>query len=187
MAKLLVITNPKNSQKFYNNSSVFLQGLNSSSLPNHSKPKRISRVESLRNFLRGSEKNNNAESKTKNVTIEEEDYSCYKMDKSYSEGVLRNYQRTPDSEHKIESLRRKKEVLSRSIQDLQSRVPELDKLETEITRRFSGSHRSVSTSSIEVHEVSKEKDSIAKKNIFNIQDKNCDLNANENINNNNEK
>ncbi|XP_033210817.1 uncharacterized protein LOC117168936 isoform X2 [Belonocnema kinseyi] len=155
--------------------------------PDHHKPRRISRVESLRNFLRGSEKNNNVESKTKNTTIEEEDYSNYKMDKSYSEGVLQNCRRTPSSERDIDTLKRKKETLSRSIQDLQKRVPELDKLEMEFTRRFLSSQRSTSTSSIDLQKVSMQNNSSVRRTIFNTQEKTGDLNANENISNNNEK
>lgn len=139
--------------------------LNFSPSPDQLKSKRVSRVESLRNFLRGSERNNNAtENKTKSLTIEEEDLSKYRLDKAHSEGVLKCSTKTSDCGHNYDVLRRRRDALYRSIQNLQNKVPELDKLEIEITRRRG----------------------IVKRNLFNSRNE-CDFNANENINNNNVK
>ena len=176
--------------------------MNASTWPDHPKPKRISRVESLRNLFRSSEKSN-SESKSKNVIIEEEDLSRYKMDKSYSEGVLKNFPRTID-DNNFEILRKRKEALSRSIQDLQKRVPDFDFIEKnpvvlktregmklaernlgmEITRRYLSSQRSVSSSSIDANKNTLQGNGNVKRSLFNVRD--CDINANENITNNND-
>ncbi|XP_051154898.1 uncharacterized protein LOC127277632 isoform X2 [Leptopilina boulardi] len=153
--------------------------LNFSPSPDHPKSKRISRVESLRNFIRGSEKTERTEQKSKSVTIEEEDLSNFRIDKAYSEGVLK-YSKIINGNN-IDTLRRRKEVLCQSIQNLQNKVPELDKLEDEITRRFLSSQRSVSASSIDLKCLPRS--GSVKRNLFNPR--NIDINANENISNNN--
>lgn len=92
------------------------------------KPKRISRVESLRNLFRASDRGNSGsgsgDATPRSVTIEEEDdltsLSRYTMDKALSEGTLRNY--VPfrlSSQTSTESLEDKKNHLSRTIQSFQ--------------------------------------------------------------------
>ncbi|CAD1475670.1 unnamed protein product, partial [Heterotrigona itama] len=100
------------------------------------KPKRISRVESLRNLFRSSERGNsflNGDMSARNVTIEEEDVTCighYPMEKALSEGAIRNVPlgvSSDDSQVERGSLlREKKKQLSRSIHDLQEQQRVLD-------------------------------------------------------------
>ncbi|XP_076236868.1 uncharacterized protein LOC143180791 [Calliopsis andreniformis] len=104
--------------------------------PELPKPKRISRVESLRNLFRSSERNNNllgADVCTKNVTIHEEDVTCishYPMEKALSEGAIKNipFRLSSDDIQLDRStlLHEKKKQLSRSIQDLQEQQRVLD-------------------------------------------------------------
>ena len=91
------------------------------------KPKRISRVESLRNLFRAGDRgsnNANSDISSTTVTIEEEDDDLnlhhYKMDKALSEGALKNtlrFQLSPDSPSEI--LKEKKKLLYQSIQNIQ--------------------------------------------------------------------
>ncbi|XP_043482531.1 PDZ domain-containing protein 2-like isoform X2 [Leptopilina heterotoma] len=151
--------------------------------PDRPKSKRISRVESLRNFIRGSERTERIEQKSKSVTIEEEELSNFRIDKAHSEGVLKCSTKNLNSSKNIDTLRRRKEAICRSIQNLQKKVPELDKLEVEIARGFTVSQRSISASSIDLKFLPRT--GSVKRNLFNSR--NIDINANENINNNNVK
>ncbi|XP_076650657.1 uncharacterized protein LOC143357883 isoform X2 [Halictus rubicundus] len=100
------------------------------------KPKRISRVESLRNLFRSSERNNNflgSDVSTRSVTIQEEDITCishYPMEKALSEGALKNTPfRFSSDDSQLDRgtlLYEKKKQLSRSIQDLQEQQRVLD-------------------------------------------------------------
>lgn len=110
------------------------QGINDSlELP---KPKRISRVESLRNLFRSSERGSsflNGDVSARNVTIQEEDVTCighYPMEKALSEGAIKNVSlgiSSDDSQVDRGSLlREKKKQLSRSIHDLQEQQRVLD-------------------------------------------------------------
>ncbi|XP_012136844.1 uncharacterized protein LOC100876977 isoform X2 [Megachile rotundata] len=103
--------------------------------PELPKPKRISRVESLRNLFRGSERNNNFLSgdASRNVTIQEEDVTCighYPMEKALSEGAIKNVPfRISMDDSRLNRgtlLHEKKKQLSRSIQDLQEQQRVLD-------------------------------------------------------------
>ncbi|KAG7198675.1 hypothetical protein KM043_006029 [Ampulex compressa] len=104
--------------------------------PELPKPKRISRVESLRNLFRSSERNNNflsSEISSRNVTIQEEDVTCishYPMEKALSEGAIKNVPfRTVSDDGRGDrgtALNEKKKQLSRSIQDLQEQQRVLD-------------------------------------------------------------
>ncbi|XP_076295729.1 uncharacterized protein LOC143216502 isoform X2 [Lasioglossum baleicum] len=108
----------------------------SGSLSELPKPKRISRVESLRNLFRSSERNNNflgSDVSTRSVTIHEEDISCishYPMEKALSEGALKNTPfRFSSDDSQLERgtlLHEKKKQLSRSIQNLQEQQRVLD-------------------------------------------------------------
>ncbi|XP_078033105.1 uncharacterized protein LOC144467949 isoform X2 [Augochlora pura] len=100
------------------------------------KPKRISRVESLRNLFRSSERNNNflgSDVSTRNVTIQEEDVTCishYTMEKALSEGALKSTPfRVSSDDSQLDRgtlLYEKKKHLSRSIHDLQEQQRVLD-------------------------------------------------------------
>ncbi|XP_033361787.1 uncharacterized protein LOC117240042 isoform X2 [Bombus vosnesenskii] len=100
------------------------------------KPKRISRVESLRNLFKSSERGSgflNSDVSAKNVTIQEEDVTCishYPMEKALSEGAIKNVSfrgSLNDSRLDRETiLREKKKQLSRSIQNLQEQHRVLD-------------------------------------------------------------
>lgn len=151
--------------------------------PDRPKSKRISRVESLRNFIRGSERTERIEQKSKSVTIEEEELSNFRIDKAHSEGILKCSTKNLNSSKNIDTLRRKKEALCRSIQNLQKKVPELDKLEVEIARGFAVPQRSISASSIDLKFLPRT--GSVKRNLF--SSRNVDINANENINDNNVK
>lgn len=103
--------------------------------PELPKPKRISRVESLRNLFRGSERNTNFLSgdASRNVTIQEEDVTCighYPMEKALSEGAIKNVPfRISMDDSRLNRgtlLHEKKKQLSRSIQDLQEQQRVLD-------------------------------------------------------------
>ncbi|XP_076619950.1 uncharacterized protein LOC143341141 isoform X2 [Colletes latitarsis] len=108
----------------------------SSPSPELPKPKRVSRVESLRNLFRSTERNNNllgGDVSTRNVTIQEEDVTCishYPMEKALSEGAIKNVPfraSADDSRLGRESLlHEKKKQISRSIQDLQEQQRVLD-------------------------------------------------------------
>ncbi|KAK1135666.1 hypothetical protein K0M31_000253 [Melipona bicolor] len=109
-------------------------GINDS--PELPKPKRISRVESLRNLFRSSERGSsflNGDVSARNVTIQEEDVTCighYPMEKALSEGAIKNVRlggSSDDSQIDRGSLlREKKKQLSRSIHDLQEQQRVLD-------------------------------------------------------------
>ncbi|XP_031836999.1 uncharacterized protein LOC116428916 isoform X2 [Nomia melanderi] len=102
------------------------------------KPKRISRVESLRNLFRSSERSNNligGDVSTRNVTIQEEDVACishYPMEKALSEGAIKNAANAFQASSNDSQLDRgtllyeKKKQLGRSIQDLQEQQRVLD-------------------------------------------------------------
>ncbi|KOC60253.1 PDZ domain-containing protein 2 [Habropoda laboriosa] len=105
--------------------------------PELSKPKRISRVESLRNLFRSSERSSsflNSDVSARNVTIQEEDVTCishYPMEKALSEGAIKNAPfcvSSDDSQLNSRGtlLHEKKKQLSRSIQDLQEQQRVLD-------------------------------------------------------------
>lgn len=104
--------------------------------PELPKPKRISRVESLRNLFRSSERNSNFlcnDISTRNVTIQEEDVTCishYPMEKALSEGAIKNVPfRISLDDSRLNRgtlLHEKKKQLSRSIQDLQEQQRVLD-------------------------------------------------------------
>ncbi|XP_076175875.1 uncharacterized protein LOC143151031 isoform X2 [Ptiloglossa arizonensis] len=104
--------------------------------PELPKPKRISRVESLRNLFRSTERNNNlmgGDVSTRNVTIQEEDVTCishYPMEKALSEGAIKNgpYRGSVDDSRlgRGSLLHEKKKQISRSIQDLQEQQRVLD-------------------------------------------------------------
>lgn len=104
--------------------------------PELPKPKRISRVESLRNLFRSSERNNNllgGDVSTRNVTIHEEDVACvshYPMEKALSEGAIKNVPfRISSDDSQLDRgnlLQERKKQLSRSIQDLQEQHRVLD-------------------------------------------------------------
>ncbi|XP_063980559.1 uncharacterized protein LOC135164284 isoform X2 [Diachasmimorpha longicaudata] len=94
--------------------------------PKDSKPKRISRVESLRNLFRGGGGYN--EGSQKSGTIQEEDpvaLNLYKMDKSLSEGALRTVPQSRDPRN-LCTLAEKKDQLNRAINDLQEQHKVLD-------------------------------------------------------------
>ncbi|XP_048266249.1 uncharacterized protein LOC100649614 isoform X3 [Bombus terrestris] len=105
----------------------------SSELP---KPKRISRVESLRNLFKSSERGSgylNNDVSARNVTIQEEDVTCishYPMEKALSEGAIKNvsFRRSLDDSRLDRGtiLHEKKKQLSRSIQNLQEQHRVLD-------------------------------------------------------------
>ncbi|XP_060818471.1 uncharacterized protein LOC132908449 isoform X2 [Bombus pascuorum] len=105
----------------------------SSELP---KPKRISRVESLRNLFKSSERGSgflNSDVSAKNVTIQEEDVTCishYPMEKALSEGAIKSalFRRSLDDSRLDRGtiLHEKKKQLSRSIQNLQEQHRVLD-------------------------------------------------------------
>ncbi|XP_054000545.1 uncharacterized protein LOC128888003 isoform X1 [Hylaeus anthracinus] len=106
-----------------------------SASPELPKPKRISRVESLRNLFRSAEKNNNflsGDISTRNVTIQEEDVSInhYTMEKTLSDGAIKNvpFRVTVDDCQlgRGSLLHEKKKRISRSIQDLQEQQRVLD-------------------------------------------------------------
>lgn len=96
------------------------------------KPKRISRVESLRNLFRSSERSSDISAR--NVTIQEEDVTCishYPMEKALSEGAIKNVSFCGGSSDDNRAdrgtiLLEKKKQLSRSIQDLQEQQRVLD-------------------------------------------------------------
>ncbi|XP_043516570.1 uncharacterized protein LOC122532126 isoform X2 [Frieseomelitta varia] len=100
------------------------------------RPKRISRVESLRNLFRSSERGSsflNGDASARNVTIQEEDVTCighYPMEKALSEGAIKNIPfggSLDDSQiDRRTLLREKKKQLSRSIHDLQEQQRVLD-------------------------------------------------------------
>ncbi|XP_034188678.2 uncharacterized protein LOC117608144 isoform X1 [Osmia lignaria lignaria] len=104
--------------------------------PELPRPKRISRVESLRNLFRSSERNSSFLSNdvsTRNVTIQEEDVTCishYPMEKALSEGAIKNVPfRISLDDSRLNRgtlLHKKKKQLSRSIQDLQEQQRVLD-------------------------------------------------------------
>ena len=104
--------------------------------PELPKPKRISRVESLRNLFRSSERNNNllgGDVSTRNETIKEEDVTCishYPMEKALSEGAIKDvpYRLGSDDSRANRGtlLHEKKKRLSHSIQDLQDQQRVLD-------------------------------------------------------------
>ncbi|XP_043261883.1 uncharacterized protein LOC122402826 [Colletes gigas] len=103
--------------------------------PELPKPKRVSRVESLRNLFRSTERNSNllGGEVSRNVTIQEEDVTCishYPMEKALSEGAIKNVPfraSADDSRLGRESLlHEKKKQISRSIQDLQEQQRVLD-------------------------------------------------------------
>ncbi|CAK9803836.1 PDZ domain-containing protein 2 [Anthophora quadrimaculata] len=104
--------------------------------PELPKPKRISRVESLRNLFRSSERSSsflNSDVSARNVTIQEEDVTCishYPMEKALSEGAIKNVPcsiTSDDSQlNRGTLLHEKKKQLSRSIQDLQEQQRVLD-------------------------------------------------------------
>nr|XP_033334400.1 uncharacterized protein LOC117225178 isoform X1 [Megalopta genalis] len=100
------------------------------------KPKRISRVESLRNLFRSSERSNNflgGDVSSRSVTIQEEDIagiSHYPMEKALSEGALKKTPfRISSDDSQLDRgtlLYEKKKHLSRSIHDLQEQQRVLD-------------------------------------------------------------
>ncbi|KZC09971.1 PREDICTED: uncharacterized protein LOC107188091 [Dufourea novaeangliae] len=105
--------------------------------PELPKPKRISRVESLRNLFRSSERNNNflaGDVSARNVTIQEEDVTCishYPMEKALSDGAIKNAPfRVSSDDSRLDprgvNLQEKKKQLSRSIHDLQEQQRVLD-------------------------------------------------------------
>ncbi|XP_017763961.1 PREDICTED: uncharacterized protein LOC108553533 [Eufriesea mexicana] len=104
--------------------------------PELPKPKRISRVESLRNLFRSSERSSSfltSEVSARNVTIQEEDVTCishYPMEKALSEGAIKNVSFCGSSDDSQVDrgtlLHEKKKQLSRSIQDLQEQQRVLD-------------------------------------------------------------
>ncbi|XP_015609753.1 uncharacterized protein LOC107274769 isoform X2 [Cephus cinctus] len=110
------------------------KSLNISLSPEYPKPKRISRVESLRNLFRTSERNNNfigSEASSRNVTIEEEDTissNNFAMDRALSDSVIKDtsFRISSDTGAGRETLHEKKKQLSRSIQDLQEQQRVLD-------------------------------------------------------------
>ncbi|XP_015110115.1 PDZ domain-containing protein 2 isoform X2 [Diachasma alloeum] len=94
--------------------------------PKDSKPKRISRVESLRNLFRGGGGNN--EGSPKSGTIQEEDpvaLNLYKMDKALSEGALRTVPQSREPQNP-RTLAEKKDQLNRAINNLQEQHKVLD-------------------------------------------------------------
>ncbi|XP_012270209.1 uncharacterized protein LOC105694274 isoform X2 [Orussus abietinus] len=105
------------------------KGCNVSLSPEYSKPKRISRVESLRNLFRIGERSSCCDMSSKTVTIQEEEtIHNYAMEKALSEGALKNVPFRDSSVHRVdrEALHEKKNQLSRSIQDLQEQQRVLD-------------------------------------------------------------
>ncbi|CAL7948325.1 unnamed protein product [Xylocopa violacea] len=100
------------------------------------KPKRISRVESLRNLFRSSERNSSFlsnDASSRNVTIQEEDVACishYPMEKALSEGAIKGAPfRVGSDDIRADRgtlLHEKKRHLSRSIHDLQEQQRVLD-------------------------------------------------------------
>ncbi|XP_017874998.1 uncharacterized protein LOC108621908, partial [Ceratina calcarata] len=99
------------------------------------KPKRISRVESLRNLFRSTERNILNSDMSRNLTIEEEeDVTClghYTMEKALSEGAIKTgaFKAPSDGLKTLDRnmhLHEKKKQLSRSIHDLQEHQRVLD-------------------------------------------------------------
>ncbi|KAK0093973.1 hypothetical protein PV326_012179 [Microctonus aethiopoides] len=93
------------------------------------KPKRISRVESLRNLFRGTERGSNS-TNSKNKIIREEEtsnVSLYTMEKALSEGALRTSKELPDSGNpRNETLNEKRNQLNLAISNLQEQQRVLD-------------------------------------------------------------
>ncbi|KAK2589361.1 hypothetical protein KPH14_007903 [Odynerus spinipes] len=95
------------------------------------KPKRVSRVESLKNLFRSTERSNFLSSSvsSRNVTIQEEVH--YPMEKALSEGAIKNVPFQAKSEDNEERergtlLQEKQRQLSRSIHDLQEQERVID-------------------------------------------------------------
>ncbi|XP_011300696.1 uncharacterized protein [Fopius arisanus] len=110
--------------------------------PKDSKPKRISRVESLRNLFRGGVTNN--EGSPKSGTIQEEDpvaLNLYKMDKALSEGALRTVTQSREPQNP-RTLAEKKDKLNQAINNLQEQHKVLDYIlkNQEILRTEKGSN-----------------------------------------------
>ena len=93
------------------------------SSPDFAKPKRISRVESLRNLFKSSSSERSASSgrNNKSLSIKEEDESNYRMEKSLSEGMLK--QKAPPS---LNALEHKVHQISHSIHNLEQQSRVLD-------------------------------------------------------------
>ncbi|XP_043279887.1 uncharacterized protein [Venturia canescens] len=92
------------------------------------KPKRISRVESLRNLFRASDRcsgeNGSGQTKKRGLTIEEEEDDVgelghYKMEKAFSDGALRNVMDARFTAYRSEALIERKNQISRNIRNLQ--------------------------------------------------------------------
>lgn len=92
------------------------------------KPKRISRVESLRNLFRASERgsmeNVNGQTKKRTLTIEEEEDGVgelghYKMEKALSDGALRNVMNMRLGNFRTEMLNERKNQLSQNHRNMQ--------------------------------------------------------------------
>ncbi|XP_043597232.1 uncharacterized protein LOC122574112 isoform X2 [Bombus pyrosoma] len=104
--------------------------------PELPKPKRISRVESLRNLFKSGERGSgflNSDVSARNVTIQEEDVTCishYPMEKALSEGAIKSVSfRGSLDDSRLDRgtiLNEKKKQLSRSIQNLQEQHRVLD-------------------------------------------------------------
>lgn len=108
-------------------------GTNEHSSPELPKPKRVSRVESLKNLFRSTERSNFLSSgvSSRNVTIQEEVH--YPMEKALSEGAIKNVpfqaKSLEDNEGEKDRgnlLQEKQRQLSRSIHDLQEQERVID-------------------------------------------------------------
>ncbi|KAL2731294.1 dentin sialophosphoprotein-like isoform X1 [Vespula squamosa] len=108
-------------------------GSNEHSFPEFPKPKRVSRVESLKNLFRSTERSNflSSNSTSRNVTIHEE--SHYPMEKALSEGAIKNVatfqvKSENNNEERLRGtlLQEKQRRLSRSIHDLQEQERVID-------------------------------------------------------------
>ncbi|XP_003425372.1 uncharacterized protein LOC100679383 [Nasonia vitripennis] len=95
-----------------------------SSSPEFTKPKRISRVESLRNLFKSSTSERSSSMSNKSSAIKEEDESSYRMEKSLSEGALKH--RPSPAGGDIDELANKRWQISRSIHDLEQKSRMLD-------------------------------------------------------------
>lgn len=90
------------------------------------KPKRISRVESLRNLFKSSSSERSSSTSKKSSAIkEEDDESTHRMEKSLSEGALKNRPATAAAGD-IDELANKRWQISRSIHDLEQKSRMLD-------------------------------------------------------------
>ncbi|XP_035728859.1 uncharacterized protein LOC118444573 isoform X1 [Vespa mandarinia] len=108
-------------------------GSNEHSFPEFPKPKRVSRVESLKNLFRSTERSNflSSNSTSRNVTIHEE--SHYPMEKALSDGAIKNVatfqvksENNNDERLRGTLLQEKQRRLSRSIHDLQEQERVID-------------------------------------------------------------